>query len=231
MVPDDHTMNNRPVHQITVTHGWQETGRVELVGDEYETSILECLDCGANTHLLDLDAHKGPKNSEVSSGRILAKVKEPFGALMDSIEKYKALIISGTEYNEFNDLIDDINRRFNIDARKLPFGKLEVWINTGNRKLRRKALLVFEQGPVCNRCDCVFYPSDLTIDHLDGNRDNSSLKNLQLLCKKCHRAKNREGNLPTERDVSPFLYDGERCLHQITCVELNQLERVPHNKP
>ena len=73
--------------------------------------------------------------------------------------------------------------------------------------------------------------ASLTIDHLDENRDNSNLKNLQLLCKKCHRAKNREGNLPSERDVSPFLYDGEQCLHQITYVELNQLERVPHNKP
>lgn len=223
-------MNTKPVHEINITHRWQEIDRVELVGDDFGTTILECHDCGDKTTGLDLDANKESRENDVPNGEMLARIKESNRKFEESMKRYQTLLLAGTEYNSTDDLIDEINKRYNIDARKIPLGQLKRWANQGNRKFKRKALLVYKQGSVCNRCDCIYYPSDLTVDHINGNREEGSLENLQLLCTECHRAKSKGSNSSTKLDVSPFCYDGEQCVHQITCVEVDKLKRVPHNR-
>ena len=32
-------MNTKPVHEINITHRWQEIDRVELVGDDFGTTM------------------------------------------------------------------------------------------------------------------------------------------------------------------------------------------------
>jgi 5-methylcytosine-specific restriction endonuclease McrA len=45
----------------------------------------------------------------------------------------------------------------------------------------------------CERCLVVpFDKKDLDVDHIDGNRANNELNNLQTLCKPCHKIKTKE---------------------------------------
>lgn len=48
-------------------------------------------------------------------------------------------------------------------------------------------------GSVCESCG--FVPEDicqLDVDHIDGNKNNNNLSNLQTLCANCHRLKTRK---------------------------------------
>jgi len=52
-----------------------------------------------------------------------------------------------------------------------------------------------QKGTKCIRCH--FIPEDtcqLDVDHIDGNRQNNSLDNLQTLCANCHRLKTKLNN-------------------------------------
>ena len=121
-----------------------------------------------------------------------------------------------------------LTKNINIcTAKEIPFwiaGKMGP--KKKNKKYRRRALLEYLQGSVCNRCRLVFHPSRLTIDHINGNRSSGELSNLQLLCENCHTEKNKEGNTPTERDISPFNYDGEQRIHTMSCIEFSKTERL-----
>ena len=45
----------------------------------------------------------------------------------------------------------------------------------------------------CEKCGFVAnHPCQLDIDHVDGDHDNNSRKNLQILCANCHRIKTFE---------------------------------------
>lgn len=47
-----------------------------------------------------------------------------------------------------------------------------------------------EKGNVCTRCGFIAEnPCQLDIDHIDGDRYNNSMENLQTLCANCHRLK------------------------------------------
>jgi len=48
------------------------------------------------------------------------------------------------------------------------------------------------KGPVCILCG--FVPIDscqLDVDHIDGNKKNNNIENLQTLCANCHRVKTK----------------------------------------
>ena len=59
----------------------------------------------------------------------------------------------------------------------------------GINTYRKQALKVYE--PACSRCGYSQYIELLDIDHIDSNRDNNTLTNLQVLCVACHSIKTR----------------------------------------
>lgn len=44
-----------------------------------------------------------------------------------------------------------------------------------------------EYGEKCNRCGYAEYPEILEVHHIDGNRNNNGLENLEVLCPNCHK--------------------------------------------
>jgi len=54
---------------------------------------------------------------------------------------------------------------------------------------RNRALLLLENK--CNRCGYDEHIQLLDVDHIDSNRDNNNISNLQVLCVMCHATKTR----------------------------------------
>lgn len=46
-----------------------------------------------------------------------------------------------------------------------------------------------EYGEVCNKCGYTEHPEILEVHHIDGDRDNNILENLEVLCPNCHKIK------------------------------------------
>lgn len=43
---------------------------------------------------------------------------------------------------------------------------------------------------ICGKCGFIpIHPCQLDVDHIDGNRENNDIGNLQTLCANCHRIK------------------------------------------
>ena len=221
-----------PVHKIEISHRWREVDRIELEGCAFKT-IEKCLDCGEETKRLHLrSSYDNKRPSDVPEGELVVRIRDTIKDLAEATEGYMTLfrqIIADAEYSSFEELEVDIQRRYmgELDAREIPFGQLIVWVSQGTPKFKTKAMLVHKQGSVCNRCDSIVNPpAELTIDHINGNRSDGRLANLQLLCFRCHKKKNDNDNKATELDVSPFRHSGETCVHQITCVETANLRRA-----
>ena len=145
--------------------------------------------------------------------------------ITEALDDLFSELLNGTTYHTIDDLVTHIKRRFQgkVDGNELPFHQLQSWINT-SKQFQAKILLAHKQGLVCNRCDGLMYSIDqLTVDHITPDRSRSQLTNLQLLCKRCNQDK--ADNHPDQRDISPFNYEGEPCVHRITCVELEHLRR------
>lgn len=61
--------------------------------------------------------------------------------------------------------------------------------NTCHRRGKR------EKKDHCEQCNFIpVDPIQLDIDHIDGDRSNNSLDNLQTLCANCHRLKTKLNN-------------------------------------
>jgi hypothetical protein len=60
---------------------------------------------------------------------------------------------------------------------------------TGMSYYRQRALR--EYGPRCTQCGYDEYEKMLDVDHIDGNRGNNTIENLQVLCVWCHALKTR----------------------------------------
>jgi 5-methylcytosine-specific restriction endonuclease McrA len=90
--------------------------------------------------------------------------------------------------------------------------KHPIWANIPFEDLRmdrnRKKRLIKEFGHRCWKCgntEWMKAPIPLQLDHIDGNSDNNSRENLQLLCPNCHAqtetfgGKNKGNAVHTER--------------------------------
>ena len=60
----------------------------------------------------------------------------------------------------------------------------------------------------CELCGCLVTENQIEIHHVDGNRNNNSLDNLAVLCRRCHRK--LTGRKRTSRKVQQNKADEER---------------------
>jgi hypothetical protein len=77
-------------------------------------------------------------------------------------------------------------------AAKLDGGIPEVYpphFNQGSQSYRRRALIAY--GRICAKCAYKEDSRMLDVDHINSNRQDNTLKNLQVLCVWCHALKTR----------------------------------------
>ena len=210
------------MHDIRVIHNWVESHRT-LNRDRSSTTSEKCQDCGAVRRVLHLKPRAGPALDDWSNPEVVAErlrvIREMAKASREAFEAIEEDLVQAGNYSTMDDLAGHFaNRTQNMaSAMELPFNWLEEWVNTP-RHLQAKVLLLYKQGPVCNRCDQIFTGRCFELDHIIPDRTRSELTNLQLLCSECHSEK--DNNDPDDRDVSPFGYDGDPCVHRVTCMEL-----------
>lgn len=63
-------------------------------------------------------------------------------------------------------------------------------IYTGKSVYRKRAIEKY--GPSCKECGYNEHVKMLDVDHIDSNRENYSIENLQVLCVWCHALKTRK---------------------------------------
>ena len=219
------------MHEIAIVHMRREKiDRIE--SDDGAVTIVEkCRDCGKETSILDLSQVRGPSlNNLPHKKRLdeLKKVRETykrFNALSDEMNRG---LLDGTGYSEISDLLGDLKKRYQHQIRvdDMSYHQLGQWVDTRTKKIRRKVLLGYKQGPVCNRCDSLLLSlAQLTEDHILPRAcgGQSTLLNLQLLCRRCNQDKDDSG--PSEKDISPFAFEGPSCVHKITCVAVEKLRQ------
>lgn len=218
-------MIRKPIHDIQVTHKWSEHHRT--VDERGATTVHElCGECGRTRAVLDFTSVGEKSVAETSPEEWVAFWRSNGEKIRTGIESLAAMwdvLLESTQYSSIDGLINHLGRRYQgvVDGRNLPFRELQQWIALNNKKQKLKMLLIYQQGHACNRCDNILLSRQLTIDHIDHNRSNSKLTNLQLLCESCHNKKGDKS--PGPKDISPFVYTGEACLHPITCVQLNAM--------
>ena len=215
-----------PMHNVIVDHEWVEVDRVGFDASS-EVATMRCADCGVERQILHTKAGEGAhqkQKSEEEAKRALKGITESLNQFSKIMNSYIDEMLDGTKYATTEVLMGDIAKRYNgqIAGEDIPFGWLKPWLDTGIRKAQPKVFLLYRQGPVCNRCDrLMFDPDEITVDHIYGDRDRGQLTDLQLLCKNCNEEKG--DGPPGELDVSPFKFEGETCVHRVTCTKIGTM--------
>lgn len=219
-------MNMTPMHNVIVDHEWLEVDRVDF-GASSEVATMRCADCGVERQILHTNAGEGTHQNQESEEEAKQAIKGIFQSL-DRFTKttnlYIREMLDGTKYVTSDALMDDIAKLHNedINGKDIPFRWLKPWLDKHTHTRKRKVLLRYKQGPVCNRCDLIFTFDELKVDHIEADKNLGQLTDLQLLCKKCNGAK---GNGPPSKlDVSPFKFDGKPCIHRVTCTEVETMQ-------
>ncbi|MCY3897430.1 MAG: HNH endonuclease signature motif containing protein [Caldilineaceae bacterium] len=227
----------KPVHEIRLRHKFQEKSR-SVQPDGSLIIVNKCLDCNEEQEILDLDEMiRNTTDEPETSGEEFVdhykEIEDGFRRMSEWREQYIRLMLAGSKFNTIEDFIDTSNKRFEnqFEFGDAPLYQLRKLAGIQTKNIQRKKMLLFLQGMVCNRCDSPMpTEKELEVDHIDGNRSNGSPKNLQLLCRPCHKKKHLNGNDVTSRDVSPFNYDGEPCVHPLSCVEIDRIMREYRSK-
>ena len=211
-----------PIHDVQIIHDWVDTHRT-LTRDGSATSFGECQHCGATRRVFHLKPRPDPTLNDLPRPEAVAVLRD----LMDTISKGSEAIQESfndlfreTGYGNMDDLEVDFAKRSQgiVRAGEFSLHLLEDWA-TAPKHIEPRILLAYKQGPVCNRCDRLYPMDQLEVDHINPDRTRAQLTNLQLLCGGCHGRKGN--NAPGDRDVSPFSYEGESCVHRVTCTEAN----------
>ncbi len=227
-------MNWKPIHEIQIIHQWIEVD-IQTSVDGSVTTIKNCRICGSVQRVLDLDRSEshGSNSTDVRPYERLGELKEMLDRISAMFDAMNRDVLDGTDYGDITDLLSDLELRYGRQIRSgdISYDQLRSWIDAPTKKMRRKVLLVYKQGLVCNRCySLVFSLNGLTEDHIvpRASGGQSTLLNLQLLCGRCNEAK---GSIrPKEVDVSPFAYQGPPCIHKITCVAVDELRQAEYRR-
>ena len=216
----------QPLHEIRVLHRFQKTVSEES-NESKSGSVEQCKDCGVERRVLHLNT--APQSSwETASREELSALFNKYLELCKNMAEVCngeiRTILHDSKYEDIHALVNDINRRYegHVDAASMQFTQLSQWVSAKTPKFRRKNLLAYKQGLVCNRCDELCPYHLLTVDEVEakGSGGQAKLPNSQLLCEKCHRSKNRSGS--DDRDISAFECQRRPCIHEIYCVQLNE---------
>ena len=217
------------MHEIEILHRWGETAVVRRNRGS-STTTKKCRDCRVETSTLHLTVVPGSRRRDsTATDDLIQKIRRNGETLEKVVAKSAEAdqeLLACTEFDSIMDLLRGMEQRYEnlFSAGSVPFKYVRVWAYQSQRDFKRKALLAIKQGLVCNRCDSIKYSfDDLTVDHIVpiDQGGQTKLPNLQLLCAACNSRKSN--GEPTELDKAPFLFDGEPCIHQITCVEVAQL--------
>ncbi|MDE0144076.1 MAG: HNH endonuclease signature motif containing protein [Caldilineaceae bacterium] len=220
----------QPMHQIVVSHRFEEKSKI-TDSNGFLVTVKKCIDCNKKQRGFKLDANskEKAKESEMLEEELMElakKVQENFRAATEWRNQYIRLMLTDTKYSTLEEFIDVGNKRFEyqLDFEDIPLYMLKELAGIQTKNIQRKKVLLFLQGMVCNRCDRPMpTENEFTIDHIDGDRSNGSPKNLQLLCHACHVKKHANGNEVTCLDISPFSHKGEPCVHNLSCVEIDEI--------
>ena len=184
----------------------------------------ECVLCGTIKkvlHLYGTESHE-ETNRLNNPSTWMTQLTKTLDGVTDMLKKQLASVLDGSGFNDIGTLVQYMDKRYEhqVLANDIPLGVVREWILTPNRKFKRKFLVAFKQGLVCNRCDQRFNYDQLTLDEVipKSRGGKATLANSQLLCLSCQRAK--DDQLPDTRDISAFRYTGPPCVHFINCSEL-----------
>ena len=219
-------MNSTPMHRVIVGHDWLEVNRVDF-DVSAEVATMCCADCCAERQVLHENSRENTHQNQDSleeAKEALKGITESLNQFTETMNLYVHEMLDGTKYATSEALMDEIAKRSNgdIDGKEIPFRWLKPWMATGIHKAQPKVLLLYKQGPVCNRCDLIFTFDELKVDHIEADKSRGQLTDLQLLCKKCNGEK---GNgPPSKSDVSPFKFKGKTCIHRVTCTEVETMQ-------
>ena len=218
-------MEGKPMHDIKVNHNWKEVGRIEPDSERLGERVQECVQCRAHQRIFFF-APEGTLPTPRDHSFNLDTMVEGTRNIVEWYHgEFRSLLDSGG-YTSQDSLLQEIENRYDrkVDGKSLTLEQLGNWVGFRTKKLQRKAVLLFRQGFVCNRCDSLIpIWTDFEVDHIypKSKGGGAQLTNLQLLCKPCHDAKG--DSLPDERDISPFRFTGETCVHVISCTDLTRL--------
>ena len=199
-------------HEIAVEHSWSPPA--ELPEDRSITAQT-CTDCGGmrrTLHLRSGDSESEPVTSE--------KVFQTMGSLWSQIQN---MFTNLTGFENSNKALNKLKGRYwglETNWQHITIKAFSDWLHSPGPDPEAKALLVWAQGPVCNRCDVVPRTlKELTVDHMipKSKGGPSRLCNYQLLCGCCNVQKG--DSMPTAIDQSPFASEEESvpCLHSVPC--------------
>ena len=162
--------------------------------------------------------------SQEEIATVSQKLSDLCGVVAEVCHDQIEYILHDSDYDDIYSLISDIDNRYerHVSASGLSFEQLSLWVTTSQRKYKRKLLLAVKQGLVCNRCDKICLWEELTPDEIipKGRGGKATLWNSQLLCWKCNHGKGYDA--PDGRDISPFIYQGAPCVHEIPCVQVGE---------
>ena len=230
-------------HDVIVEHDWGDPHEHPYDGNG-TLKVQICRVCGTEQSTLVLDRSKDDRPAmdmlKSTDPAVQRRVAQQFSELGDQLKKvvdrmdeYQSAICDGTKYSNCMEFAEALERSHQgvVTPADITFGAMEHMIATNDgpsgRKHRRKVLLAFRQGLVCDVCDNVaFSLGDLTEDHIVPRAlgGQSTLINLRLVCRCCNQ--NKADRAPGKFDVSPFAWTGKQCVHRVKCAELQEM-RTP----
>ena len=215
----------KPMHDIQISHDWKEVNRIESDSELLGERVLECALCGAHQRAFFF-LPEGTSPAQRNRPLNIEAMSKGLENCLEGYHKDLRRLLDSGGYSSQDQLLQKINNQYEhkVDVNSLTLEQLGKWMGQRTKDFKRKAMLLFGQGFVCNRCDSIIHSwDDFEVDHIFPRRrgGGAQLKNLQLLCHPCHVGKG--DSLPDDRDVSPFSDTWQQCVHIISCTDLESL--------